>query len=214
LKPPKVVGASDPALEERAPPPLERRAAHRWLSEKSKQLLEGDRERTDLFISKMAEEKIRNHAASGASERLEVMGFLLGNVYRHQGMTYSIVRDVATSDLEATSVRVRFQREGMERLFASMDDCGFDFLLVGWYHSHPGHRCFLSSTDVDTQNSMFGQPYHAAVVIDPLNHEIEAYRIERGVPVTRPFAIYWDKHQNPYFGETVKHRRLKNEPKQ
>ncbi len=210
MKPPRVVGASHPIIQEREPPAHERRAAHKWLPKKTKEMVDLDPKKVDLFVSTTAEEKIRNHAASGASERLEVMGFLLGNVYQHEGVTYSVVRDVATSDLEATSVRVKFQRGGMERLFASLDGCGFDFLLVGWYHSHPGHRCFLSSTDVDTQNSMFGEPYHAAMVIDPVNREIEAYRIEKGVPTVRPFAIYWDEEQKPYNADVPRRRRLKN----
>jgi len=211
LKPPSVVAASEAKIEERPPPPGERRTSHKWLGERSKQEYERKNDRLELYVSKLSEEKIRNHAMSAAQDRLEVMGFLLGNVYRNGDVMYSLVRDVATTDLEASSVRVRFQREGMERLFASIDDCGFSYILLGWYHSHPGHRCFLSPTDVDTQTAMFSQSYHSALVIDPVHKEIEAFCIEKGRAVRRPFAVYWDQYQNPYFGETVKRRRLKTE---
>jgi len=102
----------------------------------------------------------------------------------------------------------------MEKLFESIDDCGFSYLVVGWYHSHPGHGCFLSSTDIGTQRSMFSKAYHSAIVIDPLRREIEAFRIENGIAVPRPFAVYWDEHQNPYYGETVIRRRLLRQPEQ
>lgn len=205
---PSVVGANEAKIEERAPPPKELRTVHRWLSANSRLAFDSSEDKLDLYVSKLAEEKIRNHAMSGADQRLEVMGFLLGNVYQHGGTIYSLVRDVATTDLEASSVRVRFQPEAMERLFESIDDCGFSYLLVGWYHSHPGHGCFLSPTDVDTQRAMFSKSYHSALVIDPLRREIEAFRIENGIAVPRPFAVYWDRHQNPYYGETTVRRRL------
>jgi len=205
---PSVVGANEAKIEDRTPPQKEYRTAHRWLDASSRLAFEEAGEKLDLYVSKLAEEKIRNHAVSNAEKRLEVMGFLLGNVYRHDGKVYSLVRDVATTDLLASSVRVRFQPEAMEKLFESIDDCGFSYLVVGWYHSHPGHGCFLSSTDVDTQRAMFDKPYHSAIVVDPLRREIEAFRIESGIAVPRPFAVYWDRHQNPYFGETVVRRRL------
>lgn len=41
--------------------------------------------------------------------------------------------------------------------------------VVGWYHSHPGFGCWLSSVDINTQQS-FEQltPRSVAVVIDPI----------------------------------------------
>lgn len=42
-------------------------------------------------------------------------------------------------------------------------------MVVGWYHSHPGFGCWLSSVDINTQKS-FEQlnPRAVAVVIDPI----------------------------------------------
>ncbi len=161
-----------------------------------------------LYISKIAEEKMRNHAMSKAHEKLEVMGLMLGQVFNHDGVEYTMVRDVATTDLDASSTRVRFRRDGFEKLFASMDDVGFDHLVTGWYHSHPGHGIFMSPTDVDTQKGMFNSSFHRAVVIDPLNKEIGAYRLGSGDVEMMPFVIYWEEYQNPYFGTTVRKRKL------
>jgi proteasome lid subunit RPN8/RPN11 len=171
-----------------------------------------ERQGLELYLSKLAEERIRNHALSKKEERLEVMGFLLGTVHRFRNVTYTVVKDVATTSLEATSVSVRFEREGLEDLFCTLDTADFNYVLVGWYHSHPGHGCFLSETDVDTQLRMFDRPWHSAMVIDPVQMDIAAFAMRDGKAVERPFAIYWDEFQNPYYGETVRNRRVRSDP--
>jgi len=65
-----------------------------------------------------------------------------------------------TTKLTSSSSKVKFNPDAFPNLFPSTDDSGFDYILVGWYHSHPGHTCFLSRTDLDTQRTMFDQPYH------------------------------------------------------
>ncbi len=206
---PTILGGRQPDIENRPPPPKERTTEHKWLVEP------GQRNSPDpepgckpLYISKIAEEKMRNHAASKVHERLEVMGLMLGQVFIHEGVEYTMVRDVATTDLDASSTRVRFRRDGFEKLFASLDDIGFDHIVAGWYHSHPGHGVFMSPTDVDTQKVMFSSSFHRAVVIDPINKEIGAYRLGRIDVEPVPFAIYWEEHQNPYYGTSVRKRAL------
>ena len=196
---PKIIGFSERQLPEKAPPGPERIGPHKWLSDASLgKYRESEPEGFDLYLSKLAEEKIRNHALSRLEPRIEIMGLLLGTVYRHNEHDHVLVRDVVTTDLDASLVSVRFDRQGFEKLFESLDDSGFDYVIVGWYHSHPGHGCFLSQTDVDTQVSMFNRPFHSALVIDPVNKEIETFKVDRGRSLHRPFAVYWDEFQNPY----------------
>ena len=207
---PKIVGCSERQAQEKVPPGNDRIKPHKWLSSASLQnYLDMEPLGFDLYLSKLAEEKIRNHAMSRLDPRMEIMGLLLGTVYRHGEREYVLVRDVATTDLDASLISVRFDRLGFEKLFESLDDSGFDYVIVGWYHSHPGHGCFLSQTDVDTQVSMFNRPFHSALVIDPVAMEIETFKVENGRSLHRPFAVYWDEFQNPYFGESVRKRRLK-----
>jgi len=207
---PHIVNGKERRIRERDPPPKERRTMHKWLNAKARQEYQEQEEKGfSVYLSKLAEEKIRNHALSKANERLEIMGLLLGSVCRYNGGTeYALVRDIATTDLDASSVRVRFSRNGLEKLFLSLEESGFDYVIVGWYHSHPGHRCFMSPTDVDTQRAMFNQSYHTAIVVDPINQEIDAFYLEKDRIRSRPFAVYWDEYQNPYFGESVKRRRI------
>lgn len=147
-------------------------------------------EDVELYISKSALDTIRNHCMNYAEKKLEVMGFLIGNVYRWKDRTYTKVWEAVTTDLEATEVSVKFHREGFEKLFEKLDDLDFDYVIVGWYHSHPGYGCFMSAKDIDTQNRMFNQPYHTALVIDPIKNEVKAFRLEKGKYKERKFAVY------------------------
>ena len=208
---PLITGAQPMEVKELPPPPPERTKPHKWLAaERRNENKEREGKGYELYISKVAEEKIRNHALMHVQERKEVMGLLLGGIYRHGDLTYALVRDVATTDLDATEVSVRFDRDAFEKLFASLEEIGFRYVIVGWYHSHPSYHCFMSGTDVATQRTMFGQREHTAMVIDPVNREIDAFFLENGKVRSRPFTVYWDEHQNPYYGTSVRMRQLDN----
>ena len=200
-----VIVADHVAETKELPPPDPKRVrAHKWLTDKRlEDYREREKEGFELYVSKIAEEKMRNHAVEHADERKEVMGLLLGGMYRHNGLEYTMVRDVATTDLDATEVSVRFDPRAFEKLFASLEEVGFRYVIVGWYHSHPSYRCFMSSTDVQTQRVMFNLRGHSAIVIDPINREIEAFYLDEGKVRSRPFAIYWDEYQSPYYGNTA-----------
>jgi hypothetical protein len=70
----------------------------------------------------------------------------------------------------------------------------------------------MSSTDVDTQRTLFNMPYHNALVIDPVNREIEVYFLDDNKIRTRDFAVYWDEFENPYRGTTVRRRIVRSDP--
>jgi 26S proteasome regulatory subunit N11 len=198
---PKVVSETKREVKHNPPPPFTKTRKHYWLAESSKDLYTETILSSGIFplyISKKAEEKMRNHALRFGDEGIEVMGLLLGEVFEHMGNEYVVVRDVATTSLEASEVSVKFDKEKMGELFDQMDSAGFDYMVVGWYHSHPGHGCFMSPRDMHTQKSMFTEGYHCAVVVDPLNSEIEAYTLDGDDYRSIPFTIYWEDYEDPY----------------
>lgn len=204
---PVIIGGKDMEVEDMPPPASERTLPHKWLPKEARPLY-AEQEGAEMYLFRTAEEKVRNHALSKVKEGLEVMGFLLGEVFISEGREYTVVRDVATTDLEATSVSVRFDPDGFEALFASLECARFRYVLVGWYHSHPGHGCFLSSTDIATQKGMFDRSYHTALVVDPVRKEMDAFCLSKGEVRRRKYVVYWDDFQNPYYGESVQPRRL------
>ena len=201
MKKPHVVKETKREIKERSPPPSSNIRAHFWLTHGGMELYKKHLETNktlELYISKIVEEKIRNHSLKFRDENKEVMGFLLGDVFRYNDKIYAVAKDVATTDLDASMISVRFQRNGFEKLFEQMDSVTFDYIIVGWYHSHPGHHCFMSKTDIKTQKHIFNKEFHSAIVIDPVNKEIEAYKLAGKGYKALSFAVYWDEYQDPY----------------
>lgn len=98
---------------------------------------------------------------------MEVMGLLLGEFVDE----YTVrVVDVFAMPQSGTGVSVEavdpvYQKDMLDMLAQT----GRRETVVGWYHSHPGFGCWLSGTDVNTQQS-FEQLNSrcVAVVVDPI----------------------------------------------
>jgi len=194
---PKILSETRRPVEESLPPPDSSLTPHGWLSDESHESYDEVRESGEpfeVYISELADRKIVEHAEAEAPRRLEVMGFLIGYVAAHAGRTYSVIRDVVTTELRSSSSKVRFDPEAFPRLFGELDGSGFDYILVGWYHSHPGHTCFLSKTDLVTQRAFFNQPYHTALVIDPINKDVKTFKLVDEGYVEVPFAVFKGSH--------------------
>jgi 26S proteasome regulatory subunit N11 len=132
-----------------------------------------------IHISSLALLKMLKHGRAGVP--LEVMGLMLGEFVDEYTVT---VVDVFAMPQSGTGVSVEavdpvFQTKMLEML----KQTGRPEMVVGWYHSHPGFGCWLSSTDCNTQQS-FEQlnPRAVAVVIDPIQSVrgkvvIDAFRL-------------------------------------
>jgi 26S proteasome regulatory subunit N11 len=130
---------------------------------------------------------------------MEVMGLMLGEFV--DDYTVRVV-DVFAMPQSGTGVSVeavdpvfqtkmmdmlrqtgRYGRTCLTTLLFSMLTQTRPETVVGWYHSHPGFGCWLSSVDINTQQS-FEQltPRAVAVVIDPIQSVkgkvvIDAFRL-------------------------------------
>jgi proteasome lid subunit RPN8/RPN11 len=144
----------------------------------------------DCYILENAYSKACAHAAKAAGAKLESMGLLTGKVCSSNGKTFVVVTDYITAGNSSTAVSVKFEPEAFGQLaqsFAQRLQKGE--LIVGWLHSHPSYGCFLSSTDVRTQQTFFAEPFNIAVVVDPVQaeqektHAVRAYRLDLGQPI-------------------------------
>ena len=93
------------------------------------------------------------------------MGMLLGNT---RGSEFVIV-DVFSLPIVGTETRVNAQEGGYEYIVEHQRQSallGLSERIVGWYHSHPGHGCWLSRIDVETQrmNQLHQDPFLSIVV--------------------------------------------------
>jgi len=132
-----------------------------------------------VHISALALLKMLKHGRAGVP--LEVMGLMLGEFV--DDWTVRVV-DVFAMPQSGTGVSVEavdpvFQTKMMDMLSMT----GRPEMVVGWYHSHPGFGCWLSSVDINTQQSFEQLNARAvAVVVDPIQSVkgkvvIDAFRL-------------------------------------
>lgn len=118
-----------------------------------------------IHISSLALLKMMKHGRAGIP--MEVMGLMLGEFIDEYNVK---VVDVFAMPQSGTSVTIEavdpvFQTKMLDVLKAT----GRTETVVGWYHSHPGFGCWLSSTDVSTQSAFERTCKRAvAVVVDPI----------------------------------------------
>ncbi|THH27283.1 hypothetical protein EUX98_g6905 [Antrodiella citrinella] len=132
-----------------------------------------------IHISSLALLKMLKHGRAGVP--MEVMGLMLGEFVDE----YTVqVIDVFAMPQSGTTVSVEsvdhvFQTKMMEML----KQTGRPEMVVGWYHSHPGFGCWLSSVDINTQQLFESlDPRSVAVVVDPIQSVkgkvvIDAFRL-------------------------------------
>ncbi|KAJ3126313.1 26S proteasome non-ATPase regulatory subunit 14 [Nowakowskiella sp. JEL0407] len=132
-----------------------------------------------VYISSLALLKMLKHGRAGVP--MEVMGLMLGEFI--DDYTVRVI-DVFAMPQSGTGVSVEavdpvFQTKMLDML----KQTGRPEMVVGWYHSHPGFGCWLSSVDINTQQS-FEQLHQrsVAVVVDPIQSVkgkvvIDAFRL-------------------------------------
>ena len=135
-----------------------------------------------FFIQDDTVDVMTDHADSGLLDDSEIMGLMIGRVYRDGEGEYVMVDRTVSSALDADEVSVRFDKNDMSQLIDSLDEMKDGERVVGWYHSHLGCGCFLSDTDLDTHSGIFGDGIGFAVVIDPVLRQLKVFgRTDEGL---------------------------------
>lgn len=118
-----------------------------------------------VYISSLALLKMLKHGRAGVP--MEVMGLMLGEFVDE--FTIHVI-DVFAMPQSGTGVSVEAVDDVFQtRMMDMLRQTGRDQMVVGWYHSHPGFGCWLSSVDVNTQQSFEQLNKRAvAVVVDPI----------------------------------------------
>eukprot|EP00760_Papus_ankaliazontas_P004568 PhM_4_TR11961/c0_g1_i1/m.30965/K03030/PSMD14, RPN11, POH1; 26S proteasome regulatory subunit N11 len=118
-----------------------------------------------VHISSLALLKMLIHGRAGVP--MEVMGLMIGEFIDE----YTVrVVDVFSFPQSGTGVSVEaVDPEYQAAMLGKLEQVGRPEKAVGWYHSHPGFGCWLSSVDVNTAQS-FEQlnKRSVAVVVDPI----------------------------------------------
>jgi len=117
--------------------------------------------------------------------KLEIMGQLIGQVYKYNEKKYIIINDSlfikgAIHSEKYGTASVKGALGEFEKRFQEIkEEKGEENLRrVGWWHSHPGFTCFLSSIDLQTQKSVFPEAHEVALVVDPVNDYFEFFTLD------------------------------------
>ena len=118
-----------------------------------------------IYISPLSLLKMLRHGKAGIP--LEVMGLMLGDYL--DDYTVKCI-DVFSMPQSGTETTIESIDEGFQvKMVEMLKQTGRNEIVVGWYHSHPGFGCWLSSTDINTQKTFEQQvPRTVAVVVDPI----------------------------------------------
>lgn len=103
----------------------------------------------------------------------ELGGFLLGNRYRcpNTGREYVIIDQyVAAEYTEGTAVSLTFTHEAWAHAEDKLTGKFYGKEMLGWYHSHPDMRVFLSDHDLIVHRERFPDPWTVALVLEPGKH--------------------------------------------
>lgn len=130
-----------------------------------------------VFLHQIAFRKVQKVAkAKYEKEDKEVIGFLIGHF--HDELIE--ITDIVIPEQTANRTFVEVQEEvSLVNALIQSNKKGTNEICCGWFHSHPGFKCFLSATDIETQNYWQKvNPRNIAVVYDPLHKEVKAFRIK------------------------------------
>jgi len=146
-------------------------------------------ENVNIFIKETVFNEILQHCKRMESMKKEAMGLLIGDVRKWKD-SYTIIFDLVSGKLDSSPHYVRFERDAFEEISDKLDEIDYEYVIVGWYHSHIDNRSFMSAIDIETQKKFFNKPFHVALVIDVARMETKAFKLIGENCISIPYAIF------------------------
>ncbi|MEM1550297.1 MAG: Mov34/MPN/PAD-1 family protein [Candidatus Bathyarchaeia archaeon] len=144
------------------------------------------------YVIKGIIRECRNHVPN------EVIGFLIGMYCQWNGEYFTLIDDYIPVKGAGNHYHVIMDAGAVADAIRILEKKYNDarHLIVGWYHSHPGYGLFLSDIDVTSQITFFNQPYHVALVIDPLKIKYGFFKLStNGKPIKVSHAVWREVHE-------------------
>jgi len=135
-----------------------------------------------ILVKKDIWEKITKHARSKRNR--EVGGVLVGEVNRVEGSYQIRVTDFIAAEFAIEeSTQMKFTHETwreIDKELKRLETQKTDRKIVGWFHTHPGWKIFLSDKDLYIHRNFFKEAWQIALVIDPKAGTGGFFRWENG----------------------------------
>ena len=136
-----------------------------------------------IYFAEEVVAEMKRHACSETSH--EIAGVLAGQV-DHQHNTVHVHACIPARHTRASQGNVTFTHESWAQINAAMDADYPDYVILGWYHSHPNFGVFLSSYDTFIHQNFFSASWQIAYVVDPIRHDEGCFVWEAGALVRVP----------------------------
>lgn len=116
----------------------------------------------------------------------EIFGYLIGSILKWNEKIYIIIEEelfllgathsekLFTYHIEGTTGKYEKKVQRMRKRTNNPS-----LRVLGWFHSHPDLGCFLSKTDLITQQFCFPESYQVALVVDPFRDELEFFTLDK-----------------------------------
>lgn len=111
---------------------------------------------------------INNHLSSDKNR--ELGGVITGyNCELVSGEKFVYAKNFIKAEFINSSLsRLTFTPETWQQINDELENKFPDEIILGWYHSHPGHSVFLSEYDLFIQKNFFNLYFNFAYVFDPV----------------------------------------------
>ncbi|MCO5183343.1 MAG: Mov34/MPN/PAD-1 family protein [Anaerolineae bacterium] len=135
-------------------------------------------EQPRVVYSQQALQQIEAHCTSNL--RVEVGGALLGVAYQHNDLLFVEVQAaIPAVSADHGPSHFTFTADVWAQLHRDREAYP-ELEFVGWFHTHPDLGVFFSSDDIVVHNAAFRQPWHVALVVDPVRNEACTFGWNRG----------------------------------
>lgn len=113
----------------------------------------------------------------------EIFGYLVGLIFSKAHKKYvRIQHQIHLKDLIESQKFLTHDFEGTAgnyvKEFQKLKKKDNNLRVVGWWHSHIDIGCFLSPTDIHTQECFFPEPFQIALVVDPIRKEYQFFTLD------------------------------------
>ncbi len=156
-----------------------------------------ENERFSIFVHHNVIEEIDSFLISDVNN--ECGGVLLGKVFKTETNKLFIEIDnfIIAKNTKSSLSRLTFTHDTWNGINNELEVYHKDEIILGWFHSHPGHGVFLSGYDIFIQENFFNEEFMIAYVYDPVNNERAFFQWRDGQIVKSNGYNIIKKNSNP-----------------
>ncbi len=122
-----------------------------------------------IYVRESVLEQILDYSEQDLSR--ELGGFLLGGYHTDDAPYVEVRHFLQAVDARSDAASLTFTHETWASMTRDASQRYPDELIVGWHHTHPQLRVFLSGYDLFIHRHFFKQPWQIAMVVDPVLQE-------------------------------------------